>query len=466
MINKNKYILIVLIVFASFFAFSNSTHAQSIDELEAELNALEEERESINEDASDAEEKIAENEERQREVESKIEDIDEDLEITEDSLEEKENEINLTTEEISRIELSISETEEEIDETENEIEELNDDIDYLMDRIEERDELIKERLRSMQHNGGNINYLEVLFGSQSFGDFVNRISAVTRIMESDRSILDAQEKDRIELEDKRASVEGKKEQLVADKQKLDDDQQELENQRATLVAQEQELSNLHAQLNEQRDEQSDLMVVLEDEHEELEELTMSMEEEKQTLQDQERIIAQMIEEEEQRQAEQLADEENQNGSGDSNAGPSSPPSNGGGDGTFIWPSEGSLLTERSYYGPRIHPISNEESFHYGIDLSNPTGTPIYASASGVVTRANYSPSYGNVIYIYHPELNKSTVYAHLHTMGVSLGSNVNQGQQIATMGSTGQSTGPHLHFEIHEGQWSHRGGIDPIPYLP
>src|SRR5699024_4741514 len=113
-------------------------------------------------------------------------------------------------------------------------------------------------------------YLQVLFGAQSFGDFINRATAVSKIHESDRTIMSAQESDKAELEATEVEVEEKKDQLVADKAKLEDEKASVESKRATLVAQQQELSNLQAQLNQQRDSQVATASELEEEFFELE----------------------------------------------------------------------------------------------------------------------------------------------------------------------------------------------------
>src|SRR5690625_7999953 len=101
----------------------------------------------------------------------------------------------------------------------------------------------------------------------------------------------------------------------------------------------------------------------------------------------------------------------------------------------------------------------------GIVSDNRTGTPVSAASSSDVTRADYSPSYGNVIYIYHPDLNLTTVYAHLNSISVSLGAEVSVGQGIGTIGNTGNSFGAHLHFETHHGGWRQHSGVDPMQFL-
>lgn len=121
-----------------------------------------------------------------------------------------------------------------------------------------------------------------------------------------------------------------------------------------------------------------------------------------------------------------------------------------------WPAAGRLT---SGFGPRAG------GYHLGIDIANRAGTPIKASAAGKVTRSAYSTSYGHVVYIYHPHLNLTTVYAHLNSRYVSYGQNVSSGQTIGGMGNTGNSFGNHLHFEVHNGGWDYRSGINPMPFL-
>ncbi len=128
--------------------------------------------------------------------------------------------------------------------------------------------------------------------------------------------------------------------------------------------------------------------------------------------------------------------------------------------TENWPTTG---RRTSSYGYRSF---NGGSFHYGLDIASGVGTPVKAAGSGYVSRSAYSSSYGNVIYIYHPSQNITTVYAHLNSRSVGLGQKVNQGQYIGGMGNTGRSFGSHLHFEVHRGKWSSKGGVNPLNYLP
>ena len=103
----------------------------------------------------------------------------------------------------------------------------------------------------------------------------------------------------------------------------------------------------------------------------------------------------------------------------------------------------------SGYGMRMHPIDHEERLHSGMDIAAPTGTPIQAAAAGQVVFSGTQAGYGNVVVIQHAE-GYATLYAHNTTNLVSVGTTVSQGQPIATVGSTGRSTGSHLHFEVRK----------------
>lgn len=123
-------------------------------------------------------------------------------------------------------------------------------------------------------------------------------------------------------------------------------------------------------------------------------------------------------------------------------------------GELFWPVSGARLTQG--VGPRRHPVFGYRSCHTGIDLAAPTGTPIFATASGVVTSVTTLRAYGNVVIMYHGG-GMSSMYAHLSRFNTSVGSAVAVGDVIGFVGSTGWSTGPHLHFEVH---------LDGVPHNP
>lgn len=126
-------------------------------------------------------------------------------------------------------------------------------------------------------------------------------------------------------------------------------------------------------------------------------------------------------------------------------------------GPSIYPTFGRLSDG---WGTRLHPFYNRLAFHYGIDFANKIGTPIYATSDGEVILTGYDPEYGKLIKIKHSN-NFETRYGHLYNFQVSIGDKVRKGQIIAMMGSTGMSTGPHLHYEVLQ----NGAKVNPANYL-
>ncbi len=114
----------------------------------------------------------------------------------------------------------------------------------------------------------------------------------------------------------------------------------------------------------------------------------------------------------------------------------------------------------SGYGMRMHPVLGSRRAHNGVDLAGPTGAPVYATADGIIARADYWGSYGNYIQIEHGG-DFQTRYAHLSGFAVFPGDQVVKGQLIGYIGSTGRSTGPHLHYEVRVAGYP----VDPLPYM-
>jgi murein DD-endopeptidase MepM/ murein hydrolase activator NlpD len=130
------------------------------------------------------------------------------------------------------------------------------------------------------------------------------------------------------------------------------------------------------------------------------------------------------------------------------------------------PAPGQLVTPvvgplTSSFGPRIHPITRRAQHHSGVDFGAPSGTPIQSAAAGTVTFAGERGSYGNLVIVDHGG-GVETRYAHQRDIAVRAGQRVEAGQLLGTVGSTGRSTGPHLHFEVRrDGQ-----AVNPLPWLP
>ncbi|WP_240620109.1 murein hydrolase activator EnvC family protein [Peribacillus acanthi] len=357
--------------------------------------------------------------------------------------------------EIKRIDVAIGETNqkireksEQIEATKAEIEKLNEEIKVLQDRIAKRNELLKERARSFQLTGGSVSYLEVLLGAKSFSDFVDRVSAVSTIMDADQEIL---------------------RQHQEDKQALEEKQKQVEEKLASLVNMKKELEEMKVQLSQQRAQKDKVMAQLAQKEKEAEADKLSLQEEADILKSQQAAIEQAIKLEKNRQAElaaarKRAEEEakrRQNSSGGSSGGhsvsyPSISPGN------FTTPTTGRIS---STFGARWG------KFHYGIDIANRgSNVAVLSAADGVVMKSYYSSSYGEAIFITHSIDGQlfTTVYAHLESRHVSTGSTVAKGQLIGYMGNTGRSYGQHLHFELHKGPWSasKSGAVNPMAYVP
>ncbi|MFB4167845.1 murein hydrolase activator EnvC family protein [Virgibacillus sp. JSM 102003] len=429
---KIVYILIAVLIVGSGFVDFQKVSAESIEDLEKKEEKIEEKKSDLKNKRENTEEKIEENLNKQESVGNDIDSINQQLSETRNKIESKENEITATNNEIEDLKQQVKEINQKI-------EELKEEIKAMKKRIKEREKMLKDRLRAIQSNGGNMKYMEVILGSQNFGDFISRATAVNTIMDQDKNIMERHMAEKKLMEEKKVEVEQKKQEIVQKKAKV-------EEKKASLVSQKDELESLKSQLDNQMAEKEKLMGELEEQHNHLEEYKMSLAEQKQVLNDQAAVIAKA----KKSALAQLAKEK------DSSSNGSSGNLSAGGSGIFSWPTSGRIS---SYFGSR------SLGYHYGLDIAASTGTTITTAAPGVVTRSAYSTSYGNVVYVYHPQYNKSTVYAHMSSRSVGLGQNVSSGQKLGAVGNTGHSYGAHLHFEVHNGKWSYHGGINPMSFL-
>lgn len=408
--------------------------ANTGQELEEKIEDYRQQQSDKEQEAGEAEAELMEIEEELQEVNEEVRQLDEDTAKTNEQIREKQG---------------------EIDETNERIDELRERIEELQERIEERDELLKDRVKSMYQNGGSVNYIEVILGAQSFGDLIERVSALNTIAQQDRNIL---------------------EQHIADMQELEEAKQELEGELESLENQMAELEELLEQLEQQREEKERLMDTLEEKESSLSDKLMSIEEEQEILAAQEAIAKQelddweeeqkRIEEERKRQEEERKRQEQQakssSGGGGSSSGGSSDNGTPDNSGTFMRPATGTIT---SGYGPRWGRV------HHGIDigLGGRSNVEVVAAESGTVVQSYYSPSYGNTVLIRHNVDGQTitTLYAHLENRAVSSGQHVSRGDFLGYMGNTGRSTGPHLHFEVHEGDWNgaKSNSVDPMKYI-
>lgn len=405
-----------------------TAYATSLTDLKEEKKQVETKKNQLNSSISNKENAISANEEKQQKLLDQIQALNAEIENTNSSIKSVLAEIQSTNAEIKELEGTIEE---------------------LLRKIEERDLLLQDRARAIQA-GGSVSYLDVLLGSNSFVDFIDRFSAVNALLEADRQIIRDQKQDKQTLEEQKQVLESKR-------QKLEEQKAKLERLKASLDGQKKEKNTLVEQLEKEQAKLKSEKVLLEKEYSEA--LEISSELQQQIISEQNRLAEVARQQEAKRKAAAAAAAAAGNsGSGSTVNAPAS-------DGTWIKPTNGRLT---SPYGWRN--LGAGPEFHYGVDLANKTGTPIWAAADGVVSYAAPLSSYGNVVILTHSIDGKiyTTVYAHLSAFNVSVGDEVSQGQQIAAMGSTGRSTGPHLHFEVHIGSWQGQavGSVNPLKYIP
>lgn len=375
--------------------------------------------------------------------------------------------------ELNRLDVAVSDTlakieekTKQIEDTNIEIEKLQAEIVVLIERINKRNEMLKDRARNFQETGGMVSYLDVLVGAKSFGDFVDRASAVATIVEADQDIL---------------------KQHQADKDMLEQKQTKVKTELASLEKMRGDLEGMKEKLNSQISEQNTLLSSLEEHEHEVHEQKLSLEEENQILASQESAIQMAIQMEAQRQEEEKqaalaaaaaaeaaktvkASTNNTNGGGSGGGSTPSPVTTAPpvtttppvSNGAFTKPASGRFSSGFGY---------RDGGMHYGVDIANKgSNVPIVAAAAGVVSQSYMSSSYGNVVFISHSINGQvyTTLYAHMTSRGVSAGTVVSKGQFIGTMGNTGQSFGQHLHFELHRGPWNSAksNAINPVGIVP
>ena len=289
------------------------------------------------------------------------------------------------------------------------------------------DDLLKRRLVDVYENG-EFGYLPVLLSARTFSDFVERWEDVRLLIASNERAIRERKASELKVAGAERSLENAAIELQAEHLA----QQRSENQLNTLASERRNLVGLAAH------RRSSVAIQVAS----LEELSAS----------QEATLESLIR---QRQAEiAAARHAQQSAAGIAGSGPTG---GGGAPGSLSWPVTGTIT---SPFGWRQNPFGGGPDFHAGLDIAAPTGTTITAAASGTIIMAQWYGGYGNYILIDNGG-GISTGYGHMSAIYVAKGQVVKRGQAIGAVGSTGASTGPHLHFEVR------RDGkpIDPTPWL-
>ena len=304
--------------------------------------------------------------------------------------------------EITDVQKEIDSYQEKIDQKTTAIEASQKKIDGLTVELKKKNSEYSARAKSLVKKGG-VSYTEIILKSKSVDDMLTRMSVIKRVAKYDSDCLK-------QIEDSMSEVDKLKNELLVQKEEVIALRSEQDKKKAELTAYREESQKIIDNLQKDIDKY-----------------------------EREYALAKEAEARAKAEAESIRQQYDSSGT-------SSLPANYTA-GKFTWPS---AVTRRvtSPYGYRIHPVTGKSKFHAGIDIGAPHGTNIVASDSGVVIVAGYnSGGYGNYVVINHGG-GYTTLYAHCSSLNVSKGQSVSRGQVIAKCGSTGMSTGPHIHYEV------------------
>lgn len=391
------------------------------------------EDEDLQNQLSDVQGQMAEQTQKKSDAEAVIGNVSEKLRVTQDNL-------NAATKEYQSISSQLADTEKQIADMQVKLKEEQ-------AKLEKREKVFRVRIRDIYMHG-QLSYLDVVLGAKDFNDFANRVDLLRRVIAADMDLINSIRQQRDEI------------QQV---------QQELEDQRQKQAELKENAAKKKAEIEQHKSEQQAILHKAETDKATAEEVYRELEASSQAIGDMLRqraaaraAVAAEAAAQQQAAASSSSDDSSSSGSDDSG----SAGDGGGADysyqpvsgsGAFIWPVNGVIT---SPYGYRTHPIFGSTIYHSGMDIGVDYGTPVHAADSGVVVEAGWISGYGYAVIIDHGN-GLSTLYGHNESLNVSEGQSVSQGQVIAYAGSTGNSTGPHVHFEVR----SNGDPVDPAAYL-
>lgn len=312
------------------------------------------------------------------------------------------------------------------------------ELENAQQKADEYYQLFLARFRDLEEQG-SVSYWSILFDAASFSDLLDRISFIADVVHYDNQIVDQLQAARQAVADAKADLETNQAEQVQAKTDLESQQAELSTDEAAVDA-------AIAEINSKTDVYQSQLDEIKSQADALDEQIAAAQKEYEAQVAAEKAAAEKAAAEKaaaEKAAQEAANKKN-NSSSNSN---SSSSSSGSGRISMVWPCASTRVT--SEFGKRNSPTAGASTYHKGIDIGASTGTAIYAAASGTVTEAGYSSSRGNYVVIYHSN-GVSTAYMHCSALYVSSGDKVSQGQTIAAVGSTGISTGSHLHFSVIE----------------
>ncbi len=407
-------LLIVSLLLGIVMMFAQA--AKSVSEIEDEIEDLEAASDLLAEEREALEKQIDANRNKTLTIVEQKAQVDMDIELTR-------KEVEIVNDQIHAFNLLIAEKQVELDE-------LRTEQANMLERY-------RIRMRSMQERG-NVSVWEVLLQAKSFADMLNCRVMIEEIARADQRMLD-------NVRALAAEVLQAKDELAQEKVQIELKKAELAESETALAAKRAESDRLLSELNANKQQLIEECEKYEQQEAELSNQIAELEAERTEL-----LYQIWLEEQKKKEEEQ------------------NKPSNNGGSSTIAPPASGegfyfplqycTMLT--SAYGYRVHPITGNYSFHNGVDLAAGQGTPIYATKSGTVTTATYNYAYGYYVVVNHLD-GFSSLYGHMTHYTVSEGDYVQRGEIIGYVGSTGYSTGPHLHFTIYYNGSS----VNPMNYI-
>lgn len=424
--HKSKLLLILVLIVVTSTSYIGTSYATSIDNAKSEKTQLEKKKEAM-------QGKIAELEKEKGNIITYIEKLDIQL--------------NELTKEIEKLSSQIIDAQEELVLTEEELQ-------VAKETVKNQYATMKKRIKYIYENGTQ-DYFELILKAEDISSLLNRAEYIAKISEFDKNLLNDFQVAKQLVADKETELKAK----IAELNELNEAVAfEKETVTKLVNSKTEELSKYEDNIN-----QSQAMVA---------EYNASIEEQENLIEElleQERIKAEQArkraEEEKRRREQEAANNNSNNQNNNSNNNSNNQNNNSSNDayseetGSFRWPLQISG-TITSYFGYREAPTQGASTYHKGIDIAAPTGTPIVASGAGTVVTASYQSAAGNYIMLSHGN-GIYTVYMHCSKLAVSVGQNVTKGEVIGYVGSTGVSTGPHLHFGVSvNGTY-----VDPLKYV-
>lgn len=341
---------------------------------------------------------------------------------------EKQQELNTAVDKKNELDIKLSALQEDIDlidnvitEKEREIDEKSSQIEQLSEEIDESKDTLKERMKIMYENGTS-SYLEIIFQAKGLSDLFTRIAVVQDIVKHDKNMIEEYVNSKTQIENAKLTVEKERDEQKEAKTILDEKKTDLK------------------QMQSERDE---LINELKTEITKLEKFQEESEkyEEQARKELQEAIAAQ--EAQAKKAEKQSVKTDNSSGNGSAVKAQAAKAASG----IYGWPSANSTRVTSEFSPRRKNPVSGVWKKHTGMDIGAAAGTDVLASRSGTVVTAKWNNGYGYYITINHGD-GVATLYAHNSKLLVKAGDKVEKGQVIAKVGSTGNSTGPHIHFEV------------------